>query len=136
MNTSTHTTLVGFQILGICLVFSLVSPRLSKAKTTPVTVSVKMSDQLTFEPDHVTIHSGDTVEWKNTSVLVHTVTDVIKSAGNRKDAAIPKGAAGFDSGDLAPGASYRHTFMQPGQYRYFCKPHEAAGMTGVITVEP
>jgi len=136
MEKLSYKILVGFGILCICLVISAVGPRLYAAEGAPMTVLVKMSDQLVFEPDHITIHSGDTVEWKNTSVLVHTVTDQPERAGNPKDAVLPKGASGFDSGNLAPGATYRHSFSAPGRYQYFCKPHEAAGMTGVITVVP
>lgn len=98
------------------------------------TVVVTLSNELKFEPNHVTVHVGQTIEWNNASVLVHTVTDVPKLASNAKDVALPPQAASFDSGNLAPGATFRHRFLVPGTYRYFCIPHEAAGMIGEVTV--
>ena len=95
---------------------------------------IKTTNDMKFAPNHVPIHVGDRVEWKNTSVLVHTATDMPGLASNPKDAALPQGAKGFNSGNLAPGATYRHTFSVPGTYRYFCIPHEAAGMLGTIVV--
>lgn len=97
-------------------------------------VVVTLSNELKFEPNHVTVHVGQTIEWNNASVLVHTVTDVPKLASNAKDVALPPQASSFNSGNLAPGATFRHRFSVPGTYRYFCIPHEAAGMIGEVTV--
>ena len=44
------------------------------------------------------------------------------------------GDASFDSGQLEPGATFSHTFRVPGTYRYFCVPHEVAGMIGTLIV--
>ena len=41
----------------------------------------------------------------------------------------------FDSGFIPPGGDYSYTFTVPGRYRYFCLPHEKAGMVGVIVVK-
>jgi plastocyanin len=125
-----------FCTLGIFLVFASLLLRAPAANAASHTVIVKMSDQLMFQPVHITIHRGETVEWKNTSVLVHTVTDKPELATNPKDAALPKGAKGFNSGNLAPNKIYRHTFTIPGHYRYFCIPHEAVGMVGDVRVLP
>lgn len=100
------------------------------------TVTVKATDLLKFEPAKVVIHVGDTVVWHNASVLVHTVTDLPKLAANAADAALPKGAKPFNSGNLQPKADFKHRFTVPGTYRYFCIPHEAAGMLGQVVVEP
>ena len=48
---------------------------------------------------------------------------------------MPKGAVAFDSGFIPPGGDYRYTFTVPGTYKYFCLPHEKAGMVGVIVVK-
>ncbi|WP_162622742.1 plastocyanin/azurin family copper-binding protein [Salinisphaera orenii] len=37
---------------------------------------------------------------------------------------------------MAPGADYAHRFTEPGTYRYFCIPHEAAGTVGTVVVKP
>ena len=91
---------------------------------------ILMTDAFRFEPDEVTIHAGDTVEWRNVSPFDHVVTDDRKLG----DAAIPAGAQAFSSGAIASGASYRRVFTVPGEYRYFCVPHEGIGMVGRITV--
>ena len=104
--------------------------------TGPVAASVHMTDLLQFEPKVVTIKAGQTVEWTNSSFLVHTVTMDPALAAYKKNVLMPAGAEPFDSDRLFPDASYRHTFTIPGTYRYFCKPHESTGMIGEIVVEP
>lgn len=38
----------------------------------------------------------------------------------------------WDSGNLAPGASFSHTFEEPGEYPFFCAIH--SNMGGSVTV--
>jgi plastocyanin len=64
--------------------------------------------------------------------VVHSVTAVPDDASNAKDVSLPKGAPTFDSGFMAPGGTFEYTFTVPGTYRYFCVPHEKAGMVGTI----
>jgi plastocyanin len=99
-------------------------------------VSVRMTDELTFEPARVVVHAGDTVEWQNTSGMPHTVTADARRAAEGKEVVLPPGATPFDSGKIAPGGSYRHTFTVPGTYKYICVPHAAFGMTGEVVVQP
>ena len=40
----------------------------------------------------------------------------------------------FDSGNLASGAAYSHTFAQAGTYQYYCVIHP--NMKGTIVVTP
>lgn len=105
------------------------------AETRSDTTVVTMTNELDFEPGEVTIRAGETVLWKNTSVLVHTVTARADSAVNPDHVQLPKGAEPFGSGRLSPDDSFRHTFTVPGTYRYLCIPHETAGMLGTIVVE-
>ena len=93
-----------------------------------------MTDALRFEPANLTVAKGTTVIWRNSSQTVHTVTDDPDKASNKADAALPSGAQPWDSGNLNPGQMFSHTFDTPGTYKYFCIPHEAAGMTGTIVV--
>lgn len=52
---------------------------------------------------------GDTVTWTNDDDgVIHTVTATDES---------------FDSGFLAPGESWSHTFTEPGEFEYLCTPH-------------
>lgn len=97
-------------------------------------VVVKLNDSLKFTPAKVTVKAGDTIRWRNASVLVHTVTDDPDIAAKKSDYDLPKGAKPFNSGNLAPNATFEHTFTTPGHYRYFCMPHEAAGMVAEVEV--
>lgn len=97
--------------------------------------TVRATNTISFEPRTVTIPVGGTVEWINASVLVHTVTDDPEKATVEGSWALPDGAEGFDSGNLAPDATFSHTFTVPGTYRYFCIPHEGAKMWGTVVVE-
>ena len=77
-----------------------------------------------FSPRELQITVGQTVIWKNTSSIHHTVTADDDS---------------FHSGYVEPGASYSHAFLRPGRYPYHCVLHGSelgAGMAGVIIVDP
>lgn len=89
-----------------------------------------------FNPTIVYIRVGQTVKWRNTAIITHTVTDDPKLAANPGDAALPAGAAAFNSGDIAAGDVYSYTFQTPGTYKYFCTHHEGMGMVGTIIVQP
>jgi plastocyanin len=65
-----------------------------------------------------TVAVGDTVEVVNEDTVGHTWT----AAGGE-----------FDSGTLATGATFDHTFEEAGEFDYFCSIHP--DMTGTITVE-
>jgi plastocyanin len=99
------------------------------------TAIVRMTDDLTFEPARVIVHAGDTVEWKNTSSMPHTVTADARRAAEGKEVVLPPGAAPFDSKTMSPGGSYRHTFTVPGTYKYICVPHASFGMSGEVIVQ-
>jgi plastocyanin len=100
----------------------------------PMAATVTMSDALRFEPATLTVARGATVTWRNSSATMHTVTDDPGKAANKADAALPSGAQPWDSGNIDPGQTFQHTFDTPGTYKYFCTPHEAAGMVATITV--
>lgn len=95
---------------------------------------ITLNNKLKFVPAKVKVKVGDTVRWKNASVLVHTVTDDPNHVAKDVDYALPEGARPFNSGNLKPKATYEHTFSVPGTYKYFCIPHEAAGMVAEVVV--
>jgi plastocyanin len=99
-------------------------------------IVIDMNSRLKYTPDRVSINVGSTVEWKNNSTFVHTVTADPAAAVNARDVKLPDGAQPFNSGSISPGGTFRYTFTVPGEYRYFCIPHEAAGMIGEIVVQP
>ena len=88
-----------------------------------------------FEPSDLTIRVGDTVRWRNRSIVEHTVVCDPAKAKDPANGAYPKGAQPFDSGPFADDATFEHTFTTPGNYRYFCREHEAMGMVGKIVVQ-
>jgi plastocyanin len=98
-------------------------------------VTVRMTDTLKYEPREVTIAAGETVTWDNSSGVVHTVTADPAKAANEDHVKLPEGGEPFDSGDIPPGATWSRTFEVPGDYRYFCIPHEMAGMVGTVHVK-
>jgi len=99
-------------------------------------VVIKMTDtQPFYTPAKVAIKVGETVQWVNSGETVHSVSTSAANAQNSKDTSMPKGAVAFDSGFIPPGGDYSYTFTVPGTYRYFCLPHEKAGMVGVVVVK-
>ena len=78
-----------------------------------------MIKTMAFNPPSVTIKAGQKVTWMNQDTITHTVTD---DQGK------------WDSGSLAPGASYQQTFKIAGQYTYHCSIHPF--MVGKIIVTP
>lgn len=99
-------------------------------------VVVGMTNQMEYTPDTVRIQQGETVRWKNSSAVMHTVTADPDEAFKDKSVQLPNGASTFHSGNLDPTDTFEHTFSVPGTYRYFCIPHEATGMYGTVIVEP
>ena len=109
-------------------------PNPAKAASNPVVIN--MADKQPFyTPDKATIKIGDTVKWVNNGETVHSVSTSAANAQNPNDTSMPKGATAFDSGFIPPGGDYSYTFTVPGTYRYFCLPHEKAGMVGMIVVK-
>jgi YVTN family beta-propeller protein len=74
---------------------------------------------MAFDPSALTVKAGQTVTWVNQDSIAHTVTD---------------DQGGWDSGSLAPGASFQHTFAQAGDDSYHCSIHPF--MTSKIVVTP
>jgi plastocyanin len=109
-------------------------PNPAKAAGSPIVI--KMSDHAPFyAPEKISIKVGESVQWVNDGQTVHSVSTAAANAQNPKDTSMPKGAVAFDSGFIPPGGDYSYTFTVPGIYRYFCLPHEKAGMVGVIVVK-
>lgn len=79
-----------------------------------------------FEPNKLTIKSGDTVTWINAQDDTHNVMSE----------STPKGAKPFESPMLEKqGQSWSYVFTQSGTYSFHCHPHADAGMRGEIIVD-
>jgi plastocyanin len=75
-----------------------------------------------YSPNPVQVSTGATVTWTNDDVQPHTAT----SGEN----ATPDGT--FDSGIMAPAATFEHTFAAAGEYPYYCILHP--NMVGTVIV--
>jgi plastocyanin len=98
------------------------------------TAIVNMTSHAGFQPAHITINVGESVEWRNVSPDVHTATANPDLASNPAHVVLPEGAEPFHSEDLPPGSRYAYTFSVPGTYFYVCLPHEKKGMVGIVHV--
>jgi plastocyanin len=97
-----------------------------------------------FTPAAITVSVGETVVWRNTSSHAHTVTayegsipeaaDFFASGGFESQSAAESGWTSGTQGSIAADGEYRHTFEVPGEYGYYCIPHEPSGMVGTVTV--
>ncbi len=70
-----------------------------------------------FNPAGTSVAAGSKVTWTNNDTTAHTVT-------------FDDGSA--DSGNLAPGSTFDHTFATAGTFAYHCTIHSQ--MHGTVTV--
>ena len=91
-------------------------------------------DLLRFVPDTLTIKVGETVTWTTVGAIPHTSTADATKAQDPAHVKLPEGAEPWDSGFVTQGQSWNRTFDVPGEYAYFCIPHESAGMLATLTV--
>ena len=80
-----------------------------------------------FQPNPIQLQAGDTVTWGNDDLEAHTVTSGSDGVPDDK----------FNSSPnfiplITPGATFSHTFIQAGEYPYFCLLHP--NMVGTVTV--
>ncbi len=74
-----------------------------------------------FSPAALTVSKGTTVTWTNKDSAAHTVTTT-------------EPGEGFNSGNMANGATMSYTFNNPGTFKYRCSLH--SNMTGTVVVSP
>ena len=70
-----------------------------------------------FTQERIEVTAGTTIRWTNNDQLQHSVT---------------ANDGSWDSGLINPGATWSHTFTQPGEYAFHCTPHPF--MKGVVVV--
>ncbi len=105
-------------VAALCLAAVLVFAPAALAQGQTVTVS--MEDNY-FDQANITVEPGTTVTWVQNGNNPHTTTSYDGL---------------WDSGLIAGGSggTFSFTFNEPGTYAYFCRPHEAQGMVGTVTV--
>ncbi len=86
----------------------------SKPKTHTVTI-----EGMKFQPEALTVASGDTVVWVNKDLVAHTATS--------SEAGI------FDSKLIAPDKSWKLTVRKRGEFAYICTYHPT--MKATLRVE-
>ncbi len=74
-----------------------------------------------FNPATLTVKVGQTITWTNTASIAHTTTSDSGSAVQ------------WDSGTLAPNATFQFTFTKAGTYTYHCSIHPSMHGTIVVT---
>lgn len=122
-------------VLFVLVAGVLVSGTALSPDDTPA-VTVGMTNTMKYTPDTVRVMVGETVRWENSADVMHTVTADPDEAFKQSSVNLPDGASTFNSGNLDPKETFEHTFEVAGTYRYFCIPHEAAGMKGTVIVSP
>ena len=104
----------------IALSMLLLNPRsVGAGKVAPQVVTVEIHN-FAFQPATVTVHPGDTVEWKNEDNTPHTATAKTPNPG-------------FDSGAIRSGAQWRYDAREKGTYNYICTFHRY--MKGQLIVQ-
>lgn len=101
-------------------------------------VAVGPNGDFVFDPEEVTVSTGETVTWTFESAS-HNVECNPEQAD---EASLPDGADPFASyeGDDRfavndEGTTFEHTFDTAGEYTYICVPHVASDMIGTVVVE-
>ena len=91
-----------------------------------VSVSISQgSSSLTtdaYAPNPVQVSVGGTVTWTNDDSVPHTVTSGENGTPDQR----------FDSGIMAPTATFEYTFTEAGDYPYFCLLHP--NQVGTVSV--
>ncbi len=78
-----------------------------------------------YNPSPLSVPVGTTITWINNDNTGHTVTQGDPSGNTPPN--------GFDSGILAPGKSFTHTFGTAGTIQYYCTLHPT--MLGEVIVK-
>jgi len=84
-------------LAGLALIAAAGFPSPASAGSAPPKVVTVVIREFEFEPATVTVHAGETVEWKNDDIVPHTATADSKA---RKPV--------FDSGTIDTGATWRY----------------------------
>jgi plastocyanin len=92
---------------------------------------------LIFDPPVLSIRVGDQVKFVNNAGFPHNVIldedqlpDGINAYSTEYEALMREDYLN------APGEWFQVTYTRPGVYHYYCEPHQGAGMTGQIIVNP
>lgn len=121
---------IGLVITGVSVAISLVLPMVVFAETFSVIIPHGANNRLCaafhncYSPENITAYVDDSITWINEDLDFHSVTSGKPGAIYDK----------FDSGLFPFGESWTFTFINTGEYDYFCTIHP--WMIGKIAVLP
>jgi plastocyanin len=85
------------------------------------TYEITLGDS-SFTPPQLTVAPGSRIRWVSASTMAHTIT--------------PSGHDAWARAEITnQGQTFEAVLNNPGEFEYFCEPHAALGMAGVIWVE-
>ena len=90
----------------------------------PQGAGIPGSDKIFYDPEEITIDTGDTITWTNNDITIHTVTSGMVESGHDGI---------FDSSIIGSSESFEYTFDDAGYYPYYCVLHP--WMLGSVTAE-
>ena len=123
---STVSIGVALAVAFIFTIIALPSNAAGQSKTVSIVKGASNpSSTESYNPSSLNVHVGTTVTWTNNDITGHTVTE-----GNPSGNTPPNG---FDSGILAPGKTFTHTFDTAGTIQYYCTLHPT--MLGEVIVK-
>jgi plastocyanin len=111
----THRSWVGAIVLAIAVAIAAITSVAAASDAKPQVHTV-LIEGMRFQPEGLSVASGDTVVWVNRDMVPHTAT-----APGR-----------FDSGEMAPGTSWRYIVRNTGEITYTCTYHPS--MKAVLRV--
>jgi plastocyanin len=100
-------------LVAICIAACPAAGAYAAGKTHTVRI-----EGMKFVPERLEVAAGDSVVWTNKDFLPHSVT---------------ASKAGVESGDLAPGKTWRFVARAKGEMPYICRLHPV--MNGVLVVK-
>ncbi len=94
------------------------SPTPTGSSTVSIVAGASTKTSTAYSPNPITVSRGGAVVWVNNDTTAHTSTANDNS---------------WNSGNIAPGGSFSHTFSSSGTFSYHCMIHP--GMVGTVTVQ-
>jgi len=118
MKIMKNKLLIGvFVVLAVALTGCSYSNKPSSSGSSAVATNAVSANNFAFSPSNITVKVGTEVTFTNDDSTTHTITFDL-----------------FQSGDVAPGQSFKHTFDTAGTFSYHCSIHPS--MTGQVEVTP
>jgi plastocyanin len=136
-NFSISGVATGVQTVAIAMPAGFITASASESASRPVSVSGGQTVTLTFalKPGVVVLATSNVFTPQAVTVAPGATVRCVGSAGTHTVTPTNAGQPGaWASANLPVGTVFEHTFGTTGTFPYVCVPHQAAGMTGTVTV--